>query len=296
MRADLTDMRLFLSVVEHGSLTQGAQAMNLALASVSERVARMEAALGAPLLERTRRGVRPTPAGDAFARHARAILRQVEAMNGDLHTYARGAKGRVRLLSNTAALAGYLPPRLRSFLAAWPDLSVDLEERPSSEIVEAVAEGRAELGIVADIADLTTLQTHLVARDRLVVVANRAHRIADAASVTFAEIVGEAFIGLADAALEIHLAERASRIGQQIAWRVKLRNVTDVGQMIEAGIGIAVLSEACVTAWPSATLAVVTLAEPWASRQLYLCARDFAALTRHADLLARHLGADTLTA
>jgi molybdate transport repressor ModE-like protein len=62
MRFDLTDMRLFLTVVECGSLTQGARMMHLALASVSERIAGMEAALGAPLLERNRRGVRATAA------------------------------------------------------------------------------------------------------------------------------------------------------------------------------------------------------------------------------------------
>jgi DNA-binding transcriptional LysR family regulator len=61
MRFDLTDLRLFLYVVERGSLTHGARAMNLALLSASERISGMEAALGARLLERTRRGVQPTP-------------------------------------------------------------------------------------------------------------------------------------------------------------------------------------------------------------------------------------------
>jgi molybdate transport repressor ModE-like protein len=106
MRFDLTDMRLFLTVVECGSLTQGARTMHLALASVSERIAGMESALGAPLLERNRRGVRATAAGEALVRHARSILGQVEQMRGELRTYATGLKGRVRLLSNTAAMVG----------------------------------------------------------------------------------------------------------------------------------------------------------------------------------------------
>src|SRR5689334_14505960 len=100
MRFDLTDMRLFLTVVERGSLTQGAQAMHLALASVSERIAGMEAALGAPLLERNRRGVQATPAGVVLMRHARAILDQVEQMRGEMRPYATGLKGRIRLMSN----------------------------------------------------------------------------------------------------------------------------------------------------------------------------------------------------
>jgi DNA-binding transcriptional LysR family regulator len=127
-----------------------------------------------------RRGVRTTAAGDALARHARLILGQVEQMRGELRTYATGLKGRIKLLSNTAALAAFLPPRLCRFLAAYPDLSVDLEERPSSEIALALAEGRADLGVVADIADLSAFQAHLVAQDQLVVIAS--HTPASAAS------------------------------------------------------------------------------------------------------------------
>jgi DNA-binding transcriptional LysR family regulator len=290
MRFDLTDLRLFLTVVEQGSLTKGANAINMALASASARVSGMEAALGAALLDRTRRGVRPTAAGDTLMRHARLILGQVEQMRGELRPFATGLKGRIRLLSNTAALA-YLPPQLSQFLTAHPDLSLDLEERPSSDIALAVAEGRADLGLVADITDLTALQTQLLALDQLVVVVSQHHAFARRDQVAFAEIVGEAFVGLADAALEIDLAERASRLGRQITYRVRLRDVAQLGTLIAAGVGIAILSAVATPALAQTGLAVVTLAEPWASRRLYLCARNFGSLTPQAGLFARHLAA-----
>lgn len=294
MRFDLTDMRLFLTVIERGSITAGAQAMHLALASASERIAGMEAALGAPLLERNRRGVQATAAGDAFVRHARAILGQVEQMRGELRSFATGLKGRIRLMSNTAALAAFLPPRLTRFLAAYPDLSVDLDERPSVEIVQAIAEGRADLGVVSDTADLGRLKTHLLVQDQLVVVANRAHRIARESAVAFAEVVGEAFVGLSDAALEMHLAERASRLGRQISYRIRMRSIDNVAMLVEAGIGLVILSEASARMLERPALSIVPLSEPWATRRLHLCARDFDALTPHARLLALALmdGAD----
>jgi len=283
-------MRLFLTVVERGSLTQGAHAMNLALASVSERVSGMESALGTRLLERTRKGVRPTVAGDVLVRHARMILGQVEQMRGELRGYATGLKGRIRLLSNTAAITAFLPQQLRLFLAAYPDLSVDLDERPSTEIVLAIAEGRADLGIVADITDLATLQTHLLsAQDQLMVVASKTHRIGGQQCATFANIVGESFIGLADTALAANLGERAARLGRQINYRVQLRSIENVAMMVEAGIGIAILSEAAAAQLPRTNLAVMPLLESWATRQLHLCVRDFSALTPHANLLAQQL-------
>jgi len=288
MRFDLTDMRLFLTVVECGSLTQGARAMHLALASVSERIAGMEEALGAPLLERNRRGVRATAAGEALVRHARAILGQVEQMRGELRTYAAGLKGRVRLWSNTAAIATFLPGELCRFLADHPDLSIDLDERTSPDIVQAVGQQRADLGIVADSTDLGMLQTHLLVTDQLVVLANRRHRLAGQDTVAFADILGEPIVGIADSALALHLAERASRLGRQLDYRIQLRNTEHLAMHVEAGIGISILSKA-VAGTLGRDLAIVPLAESWATRRVYLCARDFAALTPQAGLLARQL-------
>lgn len=288
MRFDLTDMRLFLTVVECGSLTQGARMMHLALASVSERIAGMEAALGAPLLERNRRGVRATAAGEALVRHARSILDQVEQMRGELRSYATGLKGRIRLLSNTAAMVAFLPPQLCQFLAVHRDLSIDLEERPSADIVEALADRCADLGIVADITDLGSLQTHLIASDQLVVAASQSHRLARQSNVAFTDILGEPIVGMADTALETHLAERASRLGRQLDYRIQLRNTEHVAMHVEAGIGISILSDALARTLRR-DLAILPLSEAWAKRRLYLCARDFSALTPHADLLAQQL-------
>jgi molybdate transport repressor ModE-like protein len=288
MRFDLTDLRLFLTVVECGSLTHGARAMHLALASVSERIAGMEEALGAPLLERNRRGVRVTAAGEALVRHARSILGQVEQMRGELRNYATGLKGRIRLLSNTAAMAAFLPPQLCRFLATHRDLSIDLEERPSVDIVQALVDRRADLGIVADVTDLGTLQTHLIASDQLVVVASHAHPVAARRELAFADILDEPIVGMADTALETHLAERAARLGRQLGYRIQLRQLDNVAMYVEEGIGISILSGALARTIRR-DLAILPLREAWASRRLYLCARDFGALTPHAELLARQL-------
>jgi DNA-binding transcriptional LysR family regulator len=221
--------------------------------------------------------------------HARLILGQVEQMRGALRPFAAGLKGRIRLLANTSALAAILPPQLCRFLSAHADLSVDLGERPSNEIAIAIADGRADLGVAADITDLTALQTRLLALDQLVVAFSQSHPLAGRKRIRFTEIVGDAFVGLSDAALEIDISERASRLGRQIHSRVRLRNVAQLVPFIAAGVGIAILPSASTAALIEAGLAVATVDEPWASRRLYLCARDFSALTPQAGLLARHL-------
>ena len=91
------------------------------------------------------------------------------------------------------------------------------------------------------------------------------------------------------AALETHLAERASRLGRQLHYRIQIRSIEHVGMLVEAGIGMAILSEASARTLRGRRLAILPLSEPWAARRLHLRARDFAALTPHADLLAKQL-------
>src|SRR5215470_13070749 len=148
MRFDLSDLRLFLHVVGAGSITHGAGRAHLALAAASTRVRNMEAALGTALLHRERQGVQPTLAGRTLVHHARKLLQQAQRMHGELAQYAEGIKGQVRLMSNTNALTEFLPEPLSDFLASHPQVSIDLEERLSDEIVAAVAEGTADIGIV----------------------------------------------------------------------------------------------------------------------------------------------------
>jgi DNA-binding transcriptional LysR family regulator len=147
-------------------------------------------------------------------------------------------------------------------LVAYPDLSIDLDERPSIEIALAIAEGRADLGVVADIADLAALQTRVIAQDQLVVVVSETHRISDQRSIAFADVLGEPFVGLSDAALEAHLGERAARLGRQIYYRIQLRRIEHVAMLVESGVGIAILSEASTKDLGHLGLAIVPLRDP----------------------------------
>src|SRR5262245_8444170 len=179
MRFDLTDLRLFLHVVEACSITHGAERMHLAIAAASTRIRNMEATLGTPLLHRKRQGVRPTEAGRTLLHHARVLLQQVDRMYGDLAEYADGLRGQVRLMSNTNALTEFLPEPLSAFLATHPQVNIDLEERLSDEIVAAVADGQADIGIVAGTEAVTGLEVIPFRDGRFVLVTAAGHQIAE---------------------------------------------------------------------------------------------------------------------
>ena len=277
------------SDVRGGSITRGAAALNLALASASQRLSGMEETLGLPLLHRAARGVQPTQAGAALMRHAEDILDRSERMLGELRGFSTGQRGQVRLLSNTRALLSFLPRVLRPFLLAYPAIDVVVEEHPSTEIVRLVTERSAELGIVADVVDPAGLHLHRLEEDRLVLVTAAAHRLAGRSGVRFADVLAEPLVGLLDAALERHLAEHAARHGARPAHRVRLRGVGAIGRMVEAGVGVAILPASSLAELDGMAVSTSPLAEPWARRRLALCLRRSDALSRHAQLLMRHI-------
>jgi DNA-binding transcriptional LysR family regulator len=291
MRFDLTDLRLFLHVVEAESITHGAERAGLALASASERIRGMELDGGVPLLERRPRGVRPTPAGLAVAHHARTVLAQLEQMRGELGQYARGLRGHVRLLSVTAAVAAFLPEALSGFLAAHPSVDVDLEERTSRETVDAVAGGLADLGVVADTTELADLETRRLRPDRLVLVVAEGHPLAERAAVALREVLDEPFVGLSHSrSLQTYLAGHAARAGRPFKLRVRLGGLDAVCRMVARGVGVAIVPEAAaIRSSETAAIQIVPLADAWACRHLVLAARSFSALPAHARQLVDHL-------
>src|SRR5450631_684374 len=234
MRFDLVDLSLFRHVVDAGSITHGAERAHLALAAASTRIRNMEQALGAPLLVRGRAGVTPTQAGRTLLQHARTMLLQAERLREDLGAYAGGLAGQIRVLSNTNALTEFLPEALSSFLSAHPHVSVDLEERLSDEIVGLIAEGVADLGIVAGTVDAGALETYPFRKDRFVLVVARDHPLAKRARIGFAQVLDRDFVGLDRAsALQRFLADKAVRIGRPLRLRVQLRSFDAVCRPVD---------------------------------------------------------------
>jgi DNA-binding transcriptional LysR family regulator len=294
MRFDLADLNLFRHVVEAGSITGGAARANLALAAASTRIRNMEEALGAALLLRGRQGIAPTPAGRTLLQHARAILRQAERLREDLGVYAGGQAGQIRLLSNTNALTEFLPEALSSFLATHPQVSVDLEERLSDEIVGLIAEGVADLGIVAATVDASALETYPFRKDRFVLVVARDHPLAKRTTVAFAQVLQYDFVGLdRSSALQRFLADKAARGGRSLRLRVQLRSFDSVCRLVECHVGIGIVPETTARR-VARTMAIkrVALTDAWAERELTICIRSLSALPAYARELVQHLRAD----
>jgi DNA-binding transcriptional LysR family regulator len=292
MRFDLVDLRLVLNVADAGNITHGAARSGLALASASGRIRDLELEMGTPLFERQRRGVVPTASGLALVHHARLVTQQLEAMRSELGDFAKGLRGRVRLLSNTAATFEVLPALLGTFLARHPRLDIEAEERPSPEIVRAVARGRAEIGIVADAVDAAAeLETFPFADDRLVLVTPVKHPLAGKRRLAFKDALAHDMVGLpAGSALQEHLDGQAARLGATLRPRLRLPGFDALCRVVESGIGVAVVSQSAARRNArSMAIRVVPLLDSWTQRKLRLCVKSERALPVPGRALLEHL-------
>lgn len=296
LRFDLTDLRLFLNVVEAGTLTAGAEASHLALASASARILAMEDSLGSALLVRQPRGVYPTPAGRALAKHAALMLQHAERMRGELAEYASGLKGHVRLLGNTVAMHEYLPDALGAFLVNEPQVNVSASEATGDEIVMALAEGTADVGVFSDEIKTYELETFAFRQHRLVMVTPLDHALAlqsRRSSVSILEADAFDVIGLPEgSALQDRWEARAARRGVRLNYRVRVPSFDAQCRLIESGAGVALLPEATARRFAaSMRLCVVPLSDAWLARQLMVAVRRLADLPAFTQRLVKHLAA-----
>lgn len=290
MRPDFSSLALFIRIAETRSITKAAESSHLALAAASRRVAQLEDQFGVQLLYRTAKGVELTPAGNAVLFHARALMEQVDQMRAEVSDYAKGAKGMVRVQANASALAQYLPDDLASFSMAHSAIKVSLEEERSGAIVEAVRSGATDVGIVMEGADATGLELYAYRTDTLVAVVPRKHPVR-ARRLAFAKLLDHDFVGLeSNTVISQILLAQASHAGKPLRLRVQVKSFDVVARMIQAGLGIGVLPEAAAKAFAgSMGLRLVSLSDPWATRRMSVCVRQYATLPAPARLLVDHL-------
>lgn len=271
-RIDPFDLHLFAAVIEHGTITAAAAAVNLSLAAASARLKALEDATGTQLLARSKSGAAPTDAGRALARHAHRVLAELEALHVEMASFGHGLRGTVRLLCNTAAMSEALPRRISAFLLRNADVDVELQELPSEAVIDALRRGTADLGIVADHVDSSGLVARPWVDDRLVAVLPRRGPLARRRSISYGELLEQPLIGLArDAGLSRFLAAQASRSGRVPHHRVRLTSFDAIAQLVASGVGAAVMPESAAQRHRDAETRIVALTDAWAQRKLLIC-------------------------
>ena len=293
-RIDLTSLQLFVAVCELGSIGRAAEREFIAASAVSKRLSDLETAVDTALLYRHSRGVTLTPAGESLLHHARTVLFGLERMQGELSEYAEGVRGHVRMHANISAIVQFLPEDLGAFARAHSQVKIDLQEHLSSDVLHAVHEGAADLGICNTGGPAAAdLQSHPYRTDRLVLVVPAAHVLSSHAAIHFEEVLDWDIVGLhANSSISLAMRAAAAAAGRPLRQRIQVTGLDAMCRMIDNGLGVGLLPDRAFALMQGVgRLQAVPLTDPWAQRELRVVARDFDALPVTSRLLVEHLTA-----
>lgn len=274
MRYDLTDLKLFVAIAEERSVSRGAKRCHLAPSSASLRLKALEESFGTPLFTRQARGVIPNPAGMVMLEHARRCIAQLGQMHADMTPFSSGVLNHVTLFANNNAINSWLADDLLPFFRSFPSARIALEERLGTDIIAAVAQGRADLGVVAIEADHPELDFLPYREDTLMVVMARDNPLAGQVSLRFAACLDSPFVCLLNGtAMHIYLVNHANALGRELDVRIQVSGYPAVLRLIASGVGIGIVPASALGADHHDQLAVVELDESWAARHHRLCVR-----------------------
>ena len=294
MRFDLVTLNLVLAIAETRNITRAAEREHLALAAASKRLKDLETRLGVTLFERRARGVEPTEAGRALVRHIRSLNASLHALESEVVEFSRGIKGHLRIAANAAAIAECLPADLARFSREHPQIRISLEDLTSAEVQAAVADGRADVGVLAPPATDPRLRTWPYRDGELAVVVPRGHPLAaQGGPLPFEALLDHDIVGLhIGASVHELMLQRALERGRSLNARLQVRGFDAIAQLVGEGLGVAVLPAAVAQRFARLfAIEVRPLAEAWARRTYLIAAREQAVLPavvqRFVDALAR---------
>ena len=289
---DPVSLQHFVAVCEEGNIARAADRESLVASALSKRIAALEAEVGVPLLVRRRRGVEPTPAGQALLARSREVLSGLQQLRVELTGFGQGVQGSVRVLASPSVLAEDLPDDIAAFVAEHPAIRIGLDERRSPDIVRGVRDGTADVGVLWDMIDLDGLDTRPYRRDKLCVAMTPSHALARRPSLRFADTLEHAWINVSPGGqLDQLLRRQAALLGRLPIYRMQVSSLDAACRLIGAGLGIAILALESATphAGAAGRLALVPLAEPWAARQFVVVTRQAPLVSTAARELAERL-------
>ncbi len=244
---DLRQLEIFQKVVELGSFSKAAEVVHLAQASVSERIATLETAVGAKLLDRLGRQVVPTKLGELLYKHALSLLDMKRMVRLEMEDFLGVRKGTIHLGCSTIPGEYILPNLIRRFGEQYPHVTVCLTIGDSREIKARVLEGRFELGVIGSKSANKALISHELWRDELVLAVPASHPWADRKTVRLEELSKEPYISRESGSGTLQMVEESLRTagGEGIeSFHVVARfgTSTAVKEGIKAGLGVSILS------------------------------------------------------
>ncbi len=290
----IRDIEVFIRVIDSGSFKEAAAYLNVTQSALTQRLQKLEDAVGAKLIDRTTRSIALTAVGQAFLPSARQILTQFEQSYSDIRDVIDVAGGRITLSSLISVATYVLPGVISRFAEQHPNVGIRVIDISEQEIMSYVRRGEAEFAIdmrTGDIdADLTA--TPLL-EDGFVLACRDDHPLAHGGPADAGELGGMPLMILGarsgtSRVLQAHLTNRA----KTAKWLYEVQHLSTMVGFLEAGMGVGIVPKMVMRGVASRRLVSRPLVGPGLARTLVLVERRGATLSPAADKLKQMLLAE----
>lgn len=284
---ELRQIEHFLAVVRHSGFTPAAQEIHLVQSALSASVRKLEHDLGAPLFERTSRGVLLTEAGHALLPVARRLVADADAARGEVAAVLGLSRGRVSIGTIQALTMVDLPRELGEFRRRHAGVQIHVRDGLVPALAAAVAGGELDLAYLAADgplpADLSVFATW---RQKLVLVTHPGHRLADRQRVRLSELDGEPFVDLQGSGMQAMVRRRFADAGLRMNPVCEATHIPLLLELVAAGLGVTVVPQGVAE---RAGLPFAAVAKCDLTRTIYLAGRSPVPSNPAARALLAHL-------
>ncbi|WP_116365967.1 LysR substrate-binding domain-containing protein [Parahaliea mediterranea] len=240
-------LRYLFESAQLGTMRAASEKLDVATSSVSRQISELEQELGLALIEKGRRRIRLTEAGEAACQYYREKLSQEEAFLSRIKEMKSIRTGKISLAVGEAFVTQSFSDLLDDFMQRYPGMEVQVQVGNTTRVVERVREDEAHMGLIFDIPREPKVRARLVIPQPLKVIVNRSHALSQRQRVNLRDIASES-IGLADEGYRIrqliHAAEQED--GAFLEASLQTNSLTLLMDFVKSGRGISILPELVV--------------------------------------------------
>ncbi len=241
-------LKTFCDLIETGSFSKAAALNFVSQSAVSQQIQALEKRFDQKLIERGRRnGVAPTEAGRLLYVESKEIIERFSALEARLGASSNVVTGTIRVATVYSVGLHELPPYVKQFIKAHPQVKVHVEYSRTDKVYEACLNNTIDFGIIALPMRRPNLAVIPFRQDKLVIVCNPEHPLARRRRVSVKNLAGEDFIAFER---DIPTRKTIDRILKQhkvaVNYVMEFDNIETVKRSVEVGIGISILPETAV--------------------------------------------------
>ena len=240
---NLYPLHVFRLVAQFGSVTRAAQALFISQPAVSAHLKTVEAKYGEALFERTPRGMKLTPAGDALHEHVGRLFALYESVATAIAEVRGEVRGEIVVAASSTPGAYLVPTLLQAFQQRYPAAQAILKVGDSAEVLAWLHDYRVALGVVGELAITDDLERVAIGSDKLQLVTAAGDTLCRARQINPAQLQTRTlFLREPGSSTRAGSVELLGDLLPSFARTVELTNTEAIKQSVAAGLGVAVLS------------------------------------------------------